>query len=416
MEFDLLFIGGFFPKNIEDEIFKNSKSNIQVAANNLQWEILNGLYLNNASLSIINSLFIGSYPKNYKKLLIPTFIFNPFNKISIDRLIINSGFFNLVGFKHFSKYVNIKKHLKIWLKSNDKRNKVVLVYSLNATFTRILRFAKKVKPSIITCIIVPDLPDFMNLSTHKSYLYKILKSFEKLLIKNDKDYIDSYILLTEHMKEKIENNKPSIVMEGISTDLFSNIKVEKQDFKSILYAGSLNYKYGVIDLIKAFIRIDNPHFRLILCGLGDAETDIIKFSKADSRILYLGSLKRENLLILQKSSYILINPRNSNFSFTRYSFPSKILEYMSSGRPVMSYALSGIPNEYFNYLYEISNENDGLYKSLISILSKPEEELFNRGQKTQEFVLKEKSNIVQTKRIMDFFTSIFTKRKMDSKL
>jgi hypothetical protein len=67
-------------------------------------------------------------------------------------------------------------------------------------------------------------------------------------------------------------------------------------------------------------------------------------------------------------------------------------------------------------LYEISNENDGLYKSLISILSKPEEELFNRGQKTQEFVLKEKSNIVQTKRIMDFFTSIFTKRKMDSKL
>jgi glycosyltransferase involved in cell wall biosynthesis len=322
----------------------------------------------------------------------------------------------LVGFKHFSKYVNIKKHLKIWLKSNDKRNKVVLVYSLNATFTRILRFAKKVKPSIITCIIVPDLPDFMNLSTHKSYLYKILKSFEKLLIKNDKDYIDSYILLTEHMKEKIENNKPSIVMEGISTDLFSNIKVEKQDFKSILYAGSLNYKYGVIDLIKAFIRIDNPHFRLILCGLGDAETDIIKFSKADSRILYLGSLKRENLLILQKSSYILINPRNSNFSFTRYSFPSKILEYMSSGRPVMSYALSGIPNEYFNYLYEISNENDGLYKSLISILSKPEEELFNRGQKTQEFVLKEKSNIVQTKRIMDFFTSIFTKRKMDSKL
>ena len=65
---EILYLGGLFPKETEEEIINNSIGSIQNAANNLQWEIAKGLEENMESpISLLNSLYIGSYPKRYKK-------------------------------------------------------------------------------------------------------------------------------------------------------------------------------------------------------------------------------------------------------------------------------------------------------------------------------------------------------------
>ena len=63
------------------------------------------------------------------------------------------------------------------------------------------------------------------------------------------------------------------------------------------------------------------------------------------RIEFLGMLPRTDVLELQSKATILVNPRQPVGDFTKYSFPSKTIEYMASGTPLLMYKLPGIPEE-----------------------------------------------------------------------
>ena len=45
-DYEVLFLGGLFPNGYENELLKNSKRNVQNAANNLQWSLVRGLDMN----------------------------------------------------------------------------------------------------------------------------------------------------------------------------------------------------------------------------------------------------------------------------------------------------------------------------------------------------------------------------------
>jgi glycosyltransferase involved in cell wall biosynthesis len=46
----------------------------------------------------------------------------------------------------------------------------------------------------------------------------------------------------------------------------------------------------------------------------------------------------------------MLNPRDPSWRGTPYSFPSKLLEYLTTGKPIISTRLPGIPAEYFEVL------------------------------------------------------------------
>ena len=71
--------------------------------------------------------------------------------------------------------------------------------------------------------------------------------------------------------------------------------------------------------------------------------------KNNEKIKYFGVIDFESILLRQKNTDLLINPRPSIDEYTKYSFPSKIMEYMASGTPVLTTKLSGIPMEYYDY-------------------------------------------------------------------
>lgn len=406
---DILFLGGLFPKETENEIISNSIGNIQNAANNLQWEFAKGLEeISNKSITILNSLYIGSYPNRYKKMRVNTYNFSQnFDKAKAT----NVGFLNITGIKNISRYLSLKPFVKDWIISKKDAKKVIISYAMTSTFTQILEYAKKIDNSIVTCLIVPDLPQYMNLSNKKNELYKLLKNLEIKIIKKNMDYIDSYVVLTQHMLDVLEVSKPFVVIEGISTDIFNltyrDIGYNNENLKTVLYTGGLNEKYGVEDLIRSFEMLENENYRLIICGSGDAERNILKASERDSRIIFMGLLKREEILSLQKKATVLVNPRSNNEEYTRYSFPSKILEYMSSGTPVLSFMLDGIPNEYQDYIYIINeNEENALYCALKSVLELKEEDLYEKGKKAKEFVHNEKNRRRQCEKVLNMINYI----------
>ena len=403
---DILCLMGLFPKEYETTILKNSKSGVQNAANKFQWGIVNGLDgIDNIHFKIVNSLYIGSYPKRYTELKIPTFEFSHSN-MEKD---INVGFTNLTFYKNFSRYVGIKKQVDQWAKDNSKDKKVVLAYAMTSPFVEILDYVKRKYPNIICCLVVPDLPEYMNASSIEKRLYKSAKKLQTAHFKKKLKNIDCYVFLTEFMKEWFEWKVKYTVVEGIYSKTKEDLTYLDQNVnkgKSILYAGMIEEKYGVVDLVNAFMKIDNKEWTLELFGTGSSVDKIKELSKEDSRIHLRGMVPNKHVLKEQKEAGFLINPRNDKQEFTRYSFPSKIIEYMSSGTPMIGYKLSGMPDEYINYFIQINDETDGLKKCLERAINMSEEDRNKIGMNALNFIVSEKNAVKQTRKIIEMIEEI----------
>jgi glycosyltransferase involved in cell wall biosynthesis len=135
--------------------------------------------------------------------------------------------------------------------------------------------------------------------------------------------------------------------------------------------------------------------------------DVIAAAKTDNRIHYLGFLSTESLVEKMCQATVFINVRSAETPFIAYSFPSKLLEYMAFGRPTITTALPGIPNEYHEFLYLIRDENPVYIARLITeVCCKSESELEHFGCKARDFVMKEKNYLIQGKRIYDFICAL----------
>ena len=163
--------------------------------------------------------------------------------------------------------------------------------------------------------------------------------------------------------------KPYTVIEGFLPQVSFDYK-QKREPKTILYTGSLNAAFGIKNLLKAFMDIEDPQYRLWICGVGDHQKAVEDAAKMDQRIQYMGYLDKKQISLLQTRCDVLINPRPPQDEFTKYSFPSKTMEYLLSGSKVLMYKLEGVPQEYYQYIYEIKKGGiDGLREAIISTCS-----------------------------------------------
>lgn len=236
--------------------------------------------------------------------------------------------------------------------------------------------------------------------------------------------MQGYVFLTEQMNEILNlNHKPYLVMEGISQPLETNAIVEKNKKFIIMYAGALKKEYGLQNLVNGFMKYKNKNAELWICGAGSYAKTIEKKSKTDKRIKFFGHLSMEEVHIKEQAATVLVNPRPTCYQFTQYSFPSKNMEYMSSGTPVLTTKLPGMPAEYYQYIYVINgNKQTDIVNSLNELSDLPSEELENKGKRAKEFILKNKNKKAQSKKILDLCNQLFDKKnslksdKNDSKI
>ena len=249
--------------------------------------------------------------------------------------------------------------------------------------------------------IITDLPDFLSDKGKNNFNNMIIKMF------------NNYVLLTDEMNNYIvdnitHKNKPYIVIEGsVDYTILNEITCEKYEKKVCMYTGTLAKIYGIEYLVKGFIKANVLNSELHIYGDGDFKNELIDLCKKNSNIKYFGTKPNEYIVEEQKKATLLINPRPSNEEFTKYSFPSKNLEYMASGTPLLATDLPGIPDEYKRYEYIIENENiEGIANMFRYVLNLTDAELRKKGKMAQEFVLGTKNNIIQTKKIMEWLNNL----------
>lgn len=397
----IVFIGGLFSDKQQEDVYQNSKTMPNMAANVHQWNIVNGL---TDEVDIINPLFLGNYPNEYKKIFVAREEWSHNEKSSN----VSPSTINIFGLKQIFRLFNLTHEIRKKIKKQD--DTVIVVYSLNTSFLVSLRLAMVGHNDIPTCVIVPDLPLFYITNAGKSKLYRILKTIDWKIMVHLCKRIDSFILLTEAMKDKLNITKqPYMISEGIC-EVDDKKYDDSIENNTICYTGTLDREFGILDLIRNFLAVADDEWVLKIAGGGNAKKEIEKISRENPRIIYCGILTNFETKKLQRTSKILINPRSSDEEFTKYSFPSKTMEYLKSGRPVIMHKLPGIPPEYDDYLLYFDNtSDDAVQKGLIDVMSKTTKELNEIGAKGKKFVETEKNSKVQGKRIIEFLRKLLDK-------
>lgn len=289
-----------------------------------------------------------------------------------------------------------------WIK-NKRKCKAIICDVLNVAVSSGSLFAARIC-GIKTCAIVTDIPVMMGI------VKKVNKKtiFEKLAINFSSTFMqsyDCYVLLTEFMNDVVNTrHKPYIVIEGlvdIKMRINNNSLRNKAPERILIYAGAIYEKYGIKNLIEAFRKLEGDDLRLYIYGSGEMEKEMPYYMNLDKRVVYQGFVPNKVIIKKELEATLLINPRPSDQEFTKYSFPSKNMEYMVSGTPLVTTALPGMPEEYKDYVYIFSEENVyGIYLTLKDILSKPREELHAFGNSAKKFMLENKNNIIQAEKLL----------------
>lgn len=330
----------------------------------------------------------------------------------------NSDSFDIsVGYRN-DKYINrinCKNAMlgvaRTWVEECYKGEElIVLVYSMRSAPMSVACYIKKKVPKAKIFLIVTDLPQFMDLGQSK--LKAFLKKLDWIYIKKMQREFDGFILYASMMAEKLKiSQKKWLLMEGsydckeTPNDL---LELNNKDKNILLYSGKLDEQYGIKLLLDAFMSILGQEYELWFTGGGNAESYIKECEMKDQRIKFWGFIpSRDDVLKLQQRATLLINMRLPSEEASRYCFPSKILEYMAIGIPVLSFRLDGIPDEYAQYLFLIEDESVlGIKNAIEKAISMPYIFRQELGRKAKNFVLENKNIIKQSERIVEFISQI----------
>lgn len=376
-----------------------------VPAQKISWAVIRGIECTGKVIDLISTVPIRDYPKSDR-------LWSGYQKWdrangSDNQLL---PFINVLGFKQLTRFFGCVAVLLRWSIANRRHKRHVLVYSLISAHLCAV-WCVRLLFSIKTTVLITDLPGLA--TGQESWWRRWLRPIDGSIIHHTVQTADGLMVLTQAIAEDYAPNVPAMVMEGMvslqSEELAKTVPESSGRPKEfiVLYTGALGRKYGIALLLDAFAELPGEGFRLWLFGSGDMAEDIRRRAKEDPRVYFAGRVAPEEAFRKCQQATVLINPRPTNEPFTRYSFPSKVLEYMAAGRPVITTRLSAIPPEYNPYLIWLDRETpEGLATLLRQLGEEPRKRLDELGGRGRDFVLQEKNYRRQGRRIVEFIEHI----------
>lgn len=334
---NILFLGSCLPKEYE-----NKFANLSAAANQYQNNLISALkkehdvYL----ISHIGLKNVSLCAKERKALLSQKIeVFLP----------------KIEGYWNFFKYRKI-------ISAKARNSDCIICYNLIYLWFYLNKLVKKKK-----CKKVLVLADYTPPEELKGW-----RKFYSWLMKKQISTFDKIVILSEKSRIFIKDKPFELINGCIDWSSFKDFPVRKRnDEFNIVYTGLLNRVTGVQLLLEAFSKLCNSKYHLILCGQLDKDfAPIIEdFCLSDSRIKFLGYLDKKKYFDVLENADLLINPRDLSFEQNKYNFPSKIIEYLGTGRAVISTKFSGY-ERYLPYINFCDATSSDISNCIMNVLSK----------------------------------------------
>lgn len=403
---NILFIGRFYPKGIFENIISDTNNRVMFSNHNFEISLISGLKKqSNIKLRILTAPMVYSYPHNNKR-----YRYKEINYTEGATHFRSVGFCNIAILNMFSTVCSLTKAInqELNLFNEEKVSIIVNTPSIilsTALFKAIKHSYKKVQ----TTLIVPDIPECMVEMDGKSTIkYKLLQFLNKRTAQLSKKY-DKYVFLTDKMNEFYQaKSEDYIVMEGLIDNnkyiqkFSEHIINPRINGEIILYTGTLRRIFGIMNLIEVFEQGNFSNAELWICGSGECSAEIKERAKNNPKIKFMGLVDSSKAAELQKKATILANPRMAEGNYTKYSFPSKTIEYLLAGKSVIMNRLPGIPREYDKYLNYPKDESISEWiKEIHNIMKMDFEEREKRNLAAQNFILTNKVASIQCARIIE---------------
>ena len=162
--------------------------------------------------------------------------------------------------------------------------------------------------------------------------------------------------------------------------------------KRVVFTGGLVEYNGIMELIGAMRLVRSEDVVLDLYGTGPLAELARRAAKTEPNINYHGRVSSDAIPGIQQEAFLLINPRRVDDPMSEVTFPSKILEYMLSGTPVLSTRLNGFTEEYEDKMFFMRHGTaEEIARAIDDLARRAPDELRDTAAKARGFVLEERS-------------------------
>ncbi|MGI6790899.1 glycosyltransferase [Aminivibrio sp.] len=401
---NFLFLGFAIPDEEIKKTYAEDKAP-QVQTQKFVWNLIKGLTIvSDANLTFISARPVSDYPYYTKKFIKKTKWDVPIGPKQIQ--ILEIPFINTSILKILTRFFSGLFYSVLCFHKKQYK-KGVIVYSVHVPFMLIGFLISKIY-GIELIGVWTDPPSV--LTKRESRMKTALRCVEMGVSKWLMRRFSKVVVLTRHLAEDYAPGKPYLVIEGI-VDENDAVNIETLTEKhnnqttgqiKVVYTGALKEEYGIKNIVEAIRLSDSDNLVCDIYGSGNYEEELIGLSQIDSRIRFKGWVPNNVSLQAQRDADFLINARSADDSYVKYSFPSKTLEYMLSGTPLITTILPGMPAEYKDYVIELKdNSAKTICETLLKATSLDSNRRKEIGLKAVEFA-KKKNYLAQAKNINIF--------------
>jgi glycosyltransferase involved in cell wall biosynthesis len=314
-------------------------------------------------------------------------------------------FINILLIKTITGVFNDFFALIVWALKNRHNERCIIVYN---TYTPPLPFVywiSKITRSKSVSILY-DLgmpPKELKLGLLKKGIYRCVEYFAKKYIPR----LDGRIVINENMARDYAPGKHSLLVDGgigenIISRLFDLKEKKQRPITIFLLSGTISPINGT-QLIKEVLLLNkNPNIRIWFAGNGRHMEFVKQLAKEDYRVEYKGMLDMDKLFELYKEVDVLMNLRVTS-SEDLYLFPSKILEYLTIGKYVLTTNVGHIKEKY-GYLCNVldGNSPEILSLEIDNIVRLSGAQLLEKGRDSRKYMIETHLWKSQSEKILDY--------------
>ena len=371
-----------------------------IAGNKMQYNLLKNLsQKEDVSIDVVSFHPYKPFRKS-KKLFVKATKEKLFDNVDMYQV----GYVNIPLIKQLIISRNTKKTAKKLLNGQQD---VLMIFDMYPTQSNAFtKLSKKVKGRAVCLLADLSIGGVVKTKGIKKLLRKM---YDKQTLAN-LSKCNYFIALNENaMKTYAPHSKYLIVDGGIEPSEYQDInRCWAGKIKNVVYTGALVDYSGIKNLISAIDLLNNKEIVLDIYGDGILKEEIIEIAKNNKRIRYLGKVSNQECVEIQQSAWLLANPRPTENDIAKVTFPSKIFEYLMSGRPVMSTRLNGFSKDYENLLFWTDDCSvEGLAEKINQIDKLDNEHLTLMATEARQYLLKNKTWDINANNINEFLKRSF---------
>ncbi|HSJ31769.1 MAG TPA: glycosyltransferase [Longimicrobiales bacterium] len=316
------------------------------------------------------------------------------------------GFVNLGALKPLTLALALVPRVLLWTWRERNRPRVLLLYNIASPPGIFAVLAGRISRTRVVGLIADiEVPGSGLVPS------TLLRRLEYRLQVRTLPLLDGLIVLTRRMHGDFAPRVPYLVMEGaVNEEIVAPAPGLPPDETTcaLMYAGQLSELKGIPLLLDAFAGLEGAAWQLWLTGDGPLR-DLVRAAAArDPRIHFHGMVPYPEVLALSRRATMLVNPHRAWLASARYLFPSKLIEFLASGRPVVTtVSTPEVREEYGAVAYLVEEETPEALRGMIRhVASLPEAERRARGAAAQTLVRTHKTWRAQGGRIARFIARV----------